>query len=201
MNITIVSGSHRKTSMSRKVSDWIADRLRAEWEDDVQVIDLAHASLPMWDEEFGDDHEGWEAAFGPIRDRLKVTDALVTVTPEWSGMATPGIKNFFLLCNAELVGHKPSLLVAVSAGRGGAYPIAEMRASSYKNTRVCHIPEHLIVRGVGDVLNGPEPEGRSDSYIRERIDYALGVLRAYGEALQVVRASGAIDHARHPNGM
>ena len=31
--------------------------------------------------------------------------------------------------------------------------VAELRASSYKNNRLCYIPENLIVRNVGSVLN------------------------------------------------
>jgi hypothetical protein len=39
------------------------------------------------------------------------------------------------------------LIIAVSGGAGGgAYPVAELRMSSYKNSRICYLPEHLIVR-------------------------------------------------------
>ena len=50
---------------------------------------------------------------------------------------------------------------AVSASDGGAYVIAELRMSSYKNNRLCWIPEHLIARQVktlgneDDALNDP----------------------------------------------
>lgn len=201
MKVTVVSGSHRPSSMSRKVSDWIADRLTALWQDDVCVVDLSVESIPLWDEDVWKNTAPWQEAFGHIADRLKESDALVAVSPEWAGMASPGIKNFFLLCNSEMVGHKPCLLTGVSASRGGAYPVAELRMSSYKNNHVCHIPEHVLVRNVASVLNGGEPADEGDAYIRDRIDYALGVLRTYAEALGSVRSSGVIDHERFPNGM
>ena len=109
MKITVVSGSHRPGSMSRKVCDWIARRLKSNWGDDATVVDLAEKALPMWNEGVWDETPEWEAAFGPIN--------------------------------------------------------------------------------------------KNDAYIRQRLDYALGILRTYGEALAQVRASGLVDYERYPFGM
>lgn len=92
-------------------------------------------------------------------------------------MAPAGLKNFFLMWTGEVLAHKPALLVAVSSADGGSFPIAELRMSSYKNNRVCYIPDHLIIRNVEQVLN-PEPEDNvesADTYFRQRIAYTLGV--------------------------
>ncbi len=48
------------------------------------------------------------------------------------------------------------MIVAVSSSSGGAYPIVELRASSDKNTRLCFIPDHVIVRSVGRMLKGDQ---------------------------------------------
>ena len=48
--------------------------------------------------------------------------------------------NIFLLCGNGEFSHKPGLIVSVSSGNGGAYPIAELRSSSYKNTHIMWIP-------------------------------------------------------------
>jgi len=200
MKIVIISGSHRTNSMSRKVADWIANHVQTQWEDSATVVDLAEAGLPMWDDDIWDKAPRWDEAFGAIGEQLSEADALVTICPEWAGMATPGIKNFFLLCTNDMVGHKPSLLVSVSASRGGAYPIAELRMSSYKNNHVCHIPEHVIVRNCRNLLTDEEPVDKNDAYTRERLHYALGLLRIYGEALQHVRSSGLIDYKTYPFG-
>ena len=200
MKVTIISGSHRPGSMSRKVGDWIAKRLTSQWGDDARVVDLSEAEIPMWDEGFWDNTPTWETAFGAIGKQLTESDAFVTITPEWGGMATPGIKNFLLLAKNEMVGHKPSLLVSVSASRGGAYPIAELRMSGYKNNHICHIPEHVVVRNCKEILVEDEPVNKEDTYTRKRMDYALGVLRAYSEALKHVRSSGVIDYETYPYG-
>jgi hypothetical protein len=115
-------------------------------------------------------------------------------------MAPAALKNFFLLCRSGEIAHKPACLVGVSAGVGGAYPIAELRMSSYKNTHVCYIPEQIVVRGVEDVLHDG-PQSDPERSLRARINYALGVLVAYGAALRAVRASGCIDLERYPYGM
>jgi hypothetical protein len=95
------------------------------------------------------------------------------------------------------------MIVTVSSGDGGAYPVAELRMSSYKNSRICYIPEHVIVRHVEDVLNDDPASNneRSDSFYRERLQWALGILKEYGVALRHVRESGATKTDKFKNGM
>ena len=97
--------------------------------------------------------------------------------------------------------HKPGLIVTVSSGLGGSYPVVELRTSSYKNTRICYIPDHVIVRNVGQVLKGDQPADEHDCSLRKRIEYSVRILLEYSKALQLVRASGAIDLKSYPFGM
>jgi hypothetical protein len=99
--------------------------------------------------------------------------------------------------------HKPALIVTVSSADGGAYPVAELRMSSYKNSRLCYIPEQVIVRNVESVLNSNADDNNAsaDEYFRARILYALKLLREYTLALSAVRASGAADLSIYRNGM
>jgi azobenzene reductase len=89
----------------------------------------------------------------------------------------------------------------VSSGRGGSYPVAELRMSSYKNTRINWIPEHMIVRNAEQVLNGPQSISEEDEFTRSRLGYCLRVLKEYGKALKIVRDSGVLDYKTHPNGL
>ncbi|EMJ56021.1 flavin reductase [Leptospira interrogans serovar Valbuzzi str. Duyster] len=200
MKIAIIAGPHRKISQSAKVANWIGNRLGSlghqSW-----ILDLGNHKLPVWDDSFWEGGESWDKIWKPIEAELKNAEAFVFVTPEYSGMASPGLKNFLLYCNSTLLGHKPVLISAVSASRGGAYPIAELRMSSYKNTKLCYIPEHIIVRDAEHVLNGPESASKEDSYIRDRIDFALKILVSYGEVLKQVRDSGVTVKKEFPNGM
>ncbi len=76
-----------------------------------------------------------------------------------------------------------------AAGSGGAYPLSELRASSYKNCRLCYLPEQLIVRQVEMVLNGEVPAGADDARIRARADWTLGVLAQYAQAMRPLRTA------------
>ncbi len=75
--------------------------------------------------------------------------------------------------------------------------------SSYKNNRICYIPEQIIVRNVEKVLNDDPAHNNAaaDDYFRNRIRYALTLLREYAMALSQVRASAASDRSVYKNGM
>mgnify|MGYP001820664426 CR=1 FL=1 len=204
MKTVIISGSHRDPSQSFKVATHIRDRIREKTPgDEAEIFALANNPLPLWDEGVWEGDPAWQKHLDPLRALLQSSDALVVVSPEWHGQVPAGLKNFFLLCSGREVGHKPALIVTVSAGDGGAYPVAELRMSSYKNNRICYIPEHVVVRHVEEILNpdGSTKDADSDLYIRERIDWALGILREYALALGQVRSSGATETEKFRNGM
>ena len=175
--IVLVAGSSRVDSQSAKVAHYLAERLRARGAQ-CQVLDLGHAALPLWPS------AEKEAAWPAMAAQLEQADALVLLSPEWNGMACPALKNFFLYAGCAELAHKPALLVVVSSGLGGAYPLSELRASSYKNCRICFIPEQLIVRQVEAVMNQGPAADADDQRIRERADWALDVLLHYREALR-----------------
>lgn len=203
MKIGIIVGSHRKESQSTKVGRFVERHLQ-ELVADVEIyfLDLRNNPLPLWQEDMWEEGSDMQAMWQPYSTELGSCDAFVVVSPEWSGMAPAGLKNFFLYCKYEL-SHKPALLVGVSSGRGGAYPIAELRMSSYKNTYICYIPNHVVVRKVEDILNTDEPDtdNKSDVYIRKRLVHALKVLEQYSKAFRQIRDSGVEDRDQFPNGM
>ena len=193
MKITIVSGSHRQNSQSRKVADHVQATLLDEHLcDDAEIYSLEGNPLPLWDQGIWEGEEKWETLLAPLRETLRQSDAFVIIAPEWHGQVPAGLKNFFLIAGKNEVGHKPALIVTVSSADGGAYPVAELRMSSYKNNRICYIPEQVIIRNVESVLN-TDPEDNNadaDSYFRTRILWSLQVLTAYARALKPVRESG-----------
>jgi NAD(P)H-dependent FMN reductase len=208
MHIFVLIGSHRHKSQSTKVGGYIEAVWQRLFPDDtVYCLDLAGNPLPLRSEWFRDHSSAEYKAFAPqripIAEQLDRADAVVVISPEWSGMAAPWVKNFFLYANPHLLGNKPGLLMWVSSGRGGHYPIAELRMSSAKNTQICYIPQHIVISHVEEVLNDHELEGteKTDGYIKRRIQYALSMLRAYGEALGKVRATSPIDFDHYKNGM
>ncbi|MCW8891420.1 MAG: NAD(P)H-dependent oxidoreductase [Sedimenticola sp.] len=204
MKITIISGSHRTPSQSMKVAEHIKQSLLASDHcDEAEIFSLAANPLPLWDQSIWEGDPEWKETLKPMQTLFQSSDAFVVISPEWHGQVPAGLKNLFLLCSKAEVGHKPALIVTVSSGDGGAYPVAELRMSSYKNNRLCYIPEQVIVRNVESVLN-PDPADNNpdaDGYFRERITWSLEILTHYASALAQVRSSGITEHKKFGNGM
>ncbi|MBD9415993.1 NAD(P)H-dependent oxidoreductase [Pseudomonas sp. PDM16] len=197
LNIALIAGSSRNGSQSAKVARYLRQRLielGLTHSEQSSLIDLGERALPLWP---ADDKGPW----AEYQQQLAAADALVVIAPEWNGMACPAVKNFFLYASKAELAHKPALLVGVSSGIGGTYPISELRASGYKNCRIGYLPEHLIVRHVEAVLNEGEAASEDDLRIRKRADYALDILGKYAEALKPVRASIDLSNPSFTNGM
>ncbi len=204
MKITIISGSHRNPSQSEKVANHIAKIFTAEHDDiETDIYTLADNPLPLWDQTVWEDSEEWNQRLAPLKQQLSDSDGFVIISPEWHGQVPAGLKNFFLLFNRFELGHKPALIVAVSSADGGAYPVAELRMSSYKNNRICYIPEQLILRNIESILNENEADNNpdADSYFKERISWSLGILKGYADALKTMRENTQIHHDKFGNGM
>ncbi len=198
--IFIISGSHRKNSQSGRMAHIIAAKL-ATLGAEADLLDLAQTPLPFWDESFWDNpRTGWDE-WGVIAARLQRADGLVVISPEWHGMVPSGLKNFFLLATSRELADKPGLIVAVSAGAGGAYPVTELRISSYKNNRLCYLPDHIIIRDVENMFLDPDNMSDSDKYLDGRIKHDLKLLLAYSKALGGIRDAGLRDWSSYPNGM
>jgi len=196
LNIVLIAGSSQADSQSAKVAGYLGGRLQ---ELDIcarpKVLDLGTAPLPLWPAE---DRHGIWADHSTL---LREADALVVLTPEWHGMACPALKNLFVHAGYKELGHKPALLVGISSGQGGAYPLSELRASSYKNCRICYLPEQLIVRQVECVMNGPDSASAEDLRIRRRADWSLQVLGEYARALRGLNERISLDNPEFANGM
>lgn len=204
MKISIISGSHRSPSQSEKVARYLEKTLLGDFDDiEPWVYPLANNPLPLWDQTLWENSKQWDQLLAPIRQQLSESDAFVIIAPEWHGQVPAGLKNFFLLFNRFELGHKPALIVSVSSADGGAYPVAELRMSSYKNNRLCYIPEQLILRNVEKILNDNDADNdaNADGYFRERIFWSLGILHGYAVALKSMREATEIHHDNFANGM
>lgn len=206
MKIGIICGSHRPDSQSGKVARYIDRALREQGlAEETWLFDLAGNPLPFWDEGVWDENDaGWRDHLGPLSEQLHSCDGFVVVSPEWHGMAPAGLKNFFLMWTAGgEVAHKPALIVTVSVADGGSFPVAELRMSSYKNSRICYLPEHLIIRYVDTVFNDNPEDNKpgAQEYFEDRLAYCLEMLREYALAFRQIRASGKTSLEKYSSGM
>ena len=152
----------------------------------------------MWSPEKKEGRGIWGKIWNSISNNLNQSDGFILVVPEYGGMATPAAKNIFLLCGNGELAHKPGLIVSVSSGNGGAYPISELRSSSYKNTHIMWIPENIIIRNVEEFNSGTHGNN-IPGWLDNRIDYVLKLLLAYASNMKPLRK--IINRKDFGNGM
>ena len=187
MKISIISASHRVNSQSKKISGFLLNSLLTlESQLDTFVLDLADADLPMWSPEKKEGKGIWGETWKSISSNLNNSDGFILVVPEYGGMATPAAKNIFLLCGNGELAHKPGLIVSISSGNGGAYPISELRSSSYKNTHVMWVPENIIIRNVEEFNPGAHGPNIPE-WLDNRIDYVLKLFLTYALNMKPIR--------------
>ena len=197
MNLAVISASTQANSESRRLADYFTGRLK-QLSQPAAVIDLHELGLPL----FGTSDLDRSVAnkLEAAKKTLESSAGAVLVTPEWNGGPAPGWNNFVIFIG-DCLAHKPLLVVGVSAGRGGAYPLLGVRASGYKNSRYVVIPESLIISNCGQFQPMSDDPGPETKALVSRSDYALAVLIEYAQALVGVRQSQVIDHDTYPSGI
>lgn len=203
LKFAIISGSNRqKSPQSSKVAKYIEWQLKEKLKQKTYVLDLSETQLKYWDETFWSDYDNFDANWKAASSEIRSSDAIIIIAPEWNGMTPPALHNFFHLATKGEMANKPAVIVSISSGINGVYPIAEIRLSSFKNTHVNYIPQHVIVRNVNSVLNDNEiTETESDKLTKERIDYTLKVLEVYAKAFVEIRKAEIIKDNPYPYGM
>jgi len=177
LNILIIAGSQRPDSRSAAIANLIQKRL-----------ENTHPELETDTASLGDMPAQWR--FGEavdtsgLAERVRAADGFVILAPEWNGMATPALKNLFLLEGENLFANKPAALIGVSEGAGGVYPMAELRMSAHKNTLICFTPVGYCIRKASAFIADTDAAVPG---IWDRVDYSLDVLAAYTKALAAMR--------------
>ena len=199
MKISIISTSLQKESESRRVSE-ILKKIILEIQEKAKcfLLDMHESQVPLWTSDKKENLDFWEIEHKKISSELISSQGFVFVVPEYGGMASPSAKNFFLVFNNGELDHKPALIVSISSGNGGAYPISELRSSSYKNTHIMWIPENIIIRNVKQF--NPRKHGKLiPIWIDDRIKYSCNMLLKYAYYLKPIQK--LINRKDFSNGM
>lgn len=194
MNLLIISASQRTGSQSAKVARYFAETTSGF--SDINLVELCQLNIPLWDGEQSS-KEMSSSDWSALQVQVSKADALVLITPEWSGTASPLLKNFLMMCEAKHCAHKPVLLVSVVDGVSGAYPIAELRMNAFKNNKFVAIPDHLIIRNVTEILNDFNQDNNNlsyrDSQARHRMAYSMHTLTHYAKSLATLQQALSIN--------
>lgn len=203
MIIGVINGSPRVDSNSEKIAKHFESTIKAKnLADEVEMFSLKNNPIDFWVQDLWDPNSAASKNWKPWAERLERCTSFVVITPEYGGMATAGLKNLFTICGGKLLAHKPAMIVAVSSGEGGSYAHAELRMSSFKNNRICYIPDHMVIKRADELFKDKTAKtGSEDEHIRKRIFHSLKSLKRYDEALQVVRKNDDFDYKEFPFGM
>jgi len=186
--IGIIIGSNRAVSQSARIGDYVQKQLEESDRDTVcDIFSLRDLDIPLWTEDKWKPDSEMSKDWSKISTRIAECDGFVVVAPEWAGMVPPHLKNFLLMCDKGELAHKPAMLIAISSGMGGAYPIAELRMSGYKNNFLMWLPDHMILRNVGSLFTEEVPT-ELDISLTERLRYSLAFLTDMADAIKPVRA-------------
>lgn len=188
-HIVVIGGSNRQQSQSHRIAE-IATGMLQTLGATTDLLSLQDVEIPLWhpDKRAAETPEDdpWRALWPGISARLKAADGVVVVTPEWHGMVPPPLKNLLFCCEDRELAFKPGYIIAVSAGSGGAYPIAELRMSGYKNNYLHWLPDQLIVRNAPKFRPG-DPEDEAPPFLKGRMEHGLKILVAYADAAKPIR--------------
>ncbi len=122
--ITVISGTDRPNSMTRRVSQLVLERLQQAGEQ-TQLVDLTELPANLYN---GQHYFNAPPEFKPFQDAILNTDGVITVTPEYNG-SFPGALKYFIdmLKFPDSLRGMPSCFVGVAAGRFGALrPIEQL---------------------------------------------------------------------------
>ena len=188
LSLLIISGSTQKDGQSLKVAKYVRACLD-QYAVESFLVDLHTLNLPFFGlhRKEASWRERWQAA----QSNFERSQGVVLISPEYNGSLSPAVLNLMLYVDNSLA-HKPVLTIGVSAGRGGAYPLAALRQNGFKDPAYVLIPQSVIVSHVNEVLNDRRSTGQderfseADNAIRQRIDESLNSLFAYAQALKDV---------------
>lgn len=121
--ITIVVGTNRKNSVSRKIAEYYQTLLGVE----SQIVDLADVPDGFISDALYENN-GQNQVFNAMRDKVQSADKLVFVVPEYNG-SFPGVLKAFIdgLKYPEGVKNKKAAMIGVSSGvQGGVFAMSHL---------------------------------------------------------------------------
>ena len=157
--ITVISGTNRPGSNTRKVAEIVLNLLRGVGEE-TALIDLSDIPAELFAASSYADKPG---EFAPMQDAILEARGILTIVPEYNG-SFPGVLKYFIdmLRFPESLYEMPAAFVGISAGQWGAVRAVEHleMVFQYRHAhlfgRRCFIPN--IFREIGESGNLKDPD-------------------------------------------
>ncbi len=117
MNISIVSGSPRKDSITFRVALFLKKILEVKTNHNINIFDVRDYNIPMLLQSVITSVEKAPEDLKDLAEKMFSSDAYILLTPEYNGSYTPALKNLFDHFPKQL--HKTFGIVSASPGAMG----------------------------------------------------------------------------------
>lgn len=166
--ITVISGTNRPGSNTRKIAQLALESLRASGAD-VELLDLADLPIEIFE---GSAYAGKPASFEPFQEAVLATDGIVAVIPEYNG-AYPGVMKYFIdmLRFPDSLYEKAAAFIGLSAGPWGAVRAVEQleMVFQYRHAHLCG--RRVFIPNVGQAIG--DDGSFADEVLERRFDESL----------------------------
>ena len=171
--ITVISGTNRPASNSRKVAALLCEMLNEAGES-TALLDLAELPLEVFE---STSYASVPRSFAPFQSKMLETDGLLMVVPEYNG-SFPGVVKYFIdmLSFPDSLNDKPAAFIGISAGRWGGVRAVEQLELVFHYRRAHLFGKRCFIPSIGQILDS---SGRiTDPEIHDRLrettlDFAL----------------------------
>ena len=169
LNVLAVVGSLHQDSITRVVINLVAARLKADG-CDVDVLDLGHSPLPLYNPDTAYDEPG----FAALQARVNSADVFILGTPDYHGSVSSAMKNFLDHFWHEFTG---KLFAPVVASHEKGLTVIDQLRTVARQCYAWSLPYGASFAEKQDVAGGKIV---SESF-QKRLDMLVRDVRVYGE--------------------
>jgi len=162
--ITVISGTNRPGSNTRKISELIREMLQESGED-VSFLDLAEIPEEIFAHS---SYASKPSSFTKFQDQILETDGVLTVVPEYNG-SFPGVLKYFIdmLRFPESLYEMPAAFVGISSGGWGGLRAVEHLEMVFQYRHAHLFGRRCFIPNIGRALD--ENNRLKDPAIAERL--------------------------------
>ncbi len=142
MKITIISGSPRHNSLTRRVATFLKNRMESTTEHEIEFLDIRDNVLPPVQSVFTS-IETTPREWKHVSETIFSSDAFIIVSPEYNGSYSPALKN--LLDHYPKQHRKPFGIVTASPGAMGGIRAAQQMQNWVSAMFGIYSPYMLVV--------------------------------------------------------
>ncbi len=175
MKLVILSGSTRNRSTSRKVAVSVLQLAeRSQCFDDIELLDFAKLSLPIWDKSLKEELTEWREEWQTVTYKMQGADAIIIVSPEWEEAC---LENFYAFCQQDQLPLIPGVVLRIGSNCRGAYSSTDLWMANFRHNSSCLLLDHFNVATIESVNNCKTAYYPFEPTLTARLENALYLMQ------------------------